>query len=96
MTKALDAFLELKALPETDDYRYLDPKLLRGDVSAPRAQTPFKEAVVFVVSGGNYIEYQNLVDYARAKGKGVVYGCTDLVNATQFVEQLSRLGQEIE
>lgn len=96
MTRVLDAFLELKALPETDDYRYLDPKLLRGDGGPPRGQAPFREAVVFVVGGGNYIEYQNLVDYARAKGKGVVYGSTELVNATQFVEQLSRLGQEIE
>uniref|UniRef100_A0A3B3Q357 Sec1 family domain-containing protein 1 n=1 Tax=Paramormyrops kingsleyae TaxID=1676925 RepID=A0A3B3Q357_9TELE len=60
---------------ETDDYRYFDPKMLRGR--------------------GNYIEYQNLVDYAKAKqGKRVLYGCSELFNAAQFVKQLSQLGQK--
>uniref|UniRef100_A0A8C2XHZ0 Sec1 family domain-containing protein 1 n=1 Tax=Cyclopterus lumpus TaxID=8103 RepID=A0A8C2XHZ0_CYCLU len=42
---------------ETDDYRYFDPKMLRG--------IAVFQAIVFVVGGGNYIEYQNLVDYAK-------------------------------
>uniref|UniRef100_A0A5F8G4T2 Sec1 family domain containing 1 n=1 Tax=Monodelphis domestica TaxID=13616 RepID=A0A5F8G4T2_MONDO len=60
---------------ETDDYRYFDPKMLRGS--------------------GNYIEYQNLVDYIKGKqGKHVLYGCSELFNATQFIKQLSLLGQK--
>jgi hypothetical protein len=31
----------------------------------PRAKTPFNDAIVFVVGGGNYIEYQNLLDNAK-------------------------------
>ena len=58
------------------------------------------QAVVFVVGGGNYIEYQNLMDYCASKsGKGsprrVIYGCTDLMNADQFLHQLSRLGDRL-
>lgn len=30
-----------------------------------RKNTPFKEAIVFTVGGGNYVEYQNLLDYAK-------------------------------
>ena len=30
-------------------------------------QTTFNDAIVFVVGGGNYIEYQNLTDYVKAK-----------------------------
>ncbi|CAB1331144.1 unnamed protein product, partial [Coregonus sp. 'balchen'] len=65
---------------ETDDYRYFDPKMLRGsESSTPRNKNPFQEAIVFVVGGGNYIEYQNLVDYTKAKpGKRVLYGCSEL------------------
>ena len=30
MTKVVDSLMELKSSPETDDYRYFDPKLLRA------------------------------------------------------------------
>ena len=30
------------------------------DDQVPRTKTPFADAVVFVVGGGNYIEHQNL------------------------------------
>ncbi|XP_023216749.1 sec1 family domain-containing protein 1-like [Centruroides sculpturatus] len=101
ITRIVDALMELKSLQETDDYRYFDPKLLRvtDSSSIPRNRSPFQDAIVFVVGGGNYIEYQNLVDYTKNKtgssNKRVVYGCTDLVNATQFLKQLSHLGMEI-
>uniref|UniRef100_A0A8C5CYW3 Sec1 family domain-containing protein 1 n=1 Tax=Gadus morhua TaxID=8049 RepID=A0A8C5CYW3_GADMO len=64
---------------ETDSYRYFDPKMLRG---SERYR-------------GNYIEYQNLVDYAKAKpGKKVLYGCSELFNSTQFIKQLVTLGNK--
>uniref|UniRef100_A0A668S737 Sec1 family domain containing 1 n=1 Tax=Oreochromis aureus TaxID=47969 RepID=A0A668S737_OREAU len=63
--------------------------------SIPRNKNPFQEAIVFVVGGGNFIEYQNLVDYTKSKqGKKVVYGCSELFNASQFIKQLSQLGQK--
>uniref|UniRef100_A0A8C9ZEY9 Sec1 family domain-containing protein 1 n=1 Tax=Sander lucioperca TaxID=283035 RepID=A0A8C9ZEY9_SANLU len=57
VTRILDNLMEMKSNPETDDYRYFDPKMLRGSERY--------HAIVFVVGGGNYIEYQNLVDYAK-------------------------------
>ena len=56
-----------------------------------------QESVVFVVGGGNYIEYQNLQDYAKSKGgtKRITYGCSDLINAAAFVDQLSQLGKDM-
>lgn len=96
VTRILDNLMEMKSNPETDDYRYFDPKMLRGSESSiPRNKNPFQEAIVFVVGGGNYIEYQNLVDYAKSKpGKKVVYGCSELFNSSQFIKQLSLLGQK--
>lgn len=60
--------MEQRALPEVEQYRYFDPKLLRppaADAAAVRSRVAFQEAIVFVVGGGNYIEYQNLVDYTK-------------------------------
>uniref|UniRef100_A0AAX7TCH3 Sec1 family domain-containing protein 1 n=1 Tax=Astatotilapia calliptera TaxID=8154 RepID=A0AAX7TCH3_ASTCA len=66
-----------------------------SESSIPRNKNPFQEAIVFVVGGGNYIEYQNLVDYTKSKqGKKIVYGCSELFNASQFIKQLSQLGQK--
>ncbi|XP_058018193.1 sec1 family domain-containing protein 1 isoform X2 [Ahaetulla prasina] len=95
-TRILDNLMEMKSNPETDDYRYFDPKMLRGsDSSVPRNKNPFQEAIVFVVGGGNYIEYQNLADYIKGKqGKHVLYGCSELFNAAEFLKQLSQLGQK--
>ncbi|XP_039597198.1 sec1 family domain-containing protein 1 isoform X2 [Polypterus senegalus] len=96
VTRILDNLMEMKSNPETDDYRYFDPKMLRGsESSVPRNKNPFQEAIIFVVGGGNYIEYQNLVDYVKGKpGKHVLYGCSELFNASQFLKQLSQLGQK--
>ncbi|CAB1335429.1 unnamed protein product [Coregonus sp. 'balchen'] len=96
VTRILDNLMEMKSNPETDDYRYFDPKMLRGSESSiPRNKNPFQEAIVFVVGGGNYIEYQNLVDYTKAKpGKRVLYGCSELFNAGQFIKQKTRVLME--
>lgn len=57
--------MECKSGSETNDYIYLDPKLLKRSDVVPKTRTPFQDAVVFIVGGGNYIEYQNLVDFIK-------------------------------
>ncbi|KJH53136.1 Sec1 family protein [Dictyocaulus viviparus] len=72
---------------------YLDPKVMhamsRDTSNAIRTrQTPPQDVILFVIGGGNYVEYQNLVDYGRSKGlQRVTYGCTELVNPRQFTDQ---------
>lgn len=56
--------MEFKNSQEMEEYHYLDPKQLKL-TDIPRNRSPFQDAVVFIVGGGNYIEYQNLVDYAK-------------------------------
>lgn len=96
VTRIVDSLVELKSSAEVDGYRYFDPKLARGADSGARNKTPYSEAIVFVVGGGNYIEYQNLMDYVKARsGKRISYGCSELFNASQFLKQLSHLGSEL-
>ncbi|XP_011313950.1 protein sly1 homolog [Fopius arisanus] len=99
VTKIVDELVESKQNSHTDDYYYLDPKQLKQVEQVPKNRTTFQDVIVFVVGGGNYIEYQNLVDYVRQKtgggaNKRVIYGSTTLVNARQFLKQLSHLSQE--
>ncbi|KII64715.1 Sec1 family domain-containing protein 1 [Thelohanellus kitauei] len=56
----------------------------------------FDEIVVFVVGGGCYTEYQDLMSIINKKhlaGKNIIYGCTEMMNATYFTEQLRNLGK---
>ena len=46
------------------------------------------------VGGGNYIEYQNLMDFAAQstdRERHIMYGVSELVNANEFITQLSHL-----
>lgn len=74
ITKIVDELMEIKQGQYNDDYCYFDPKILRGQDNIPRAKNPFQEAIVFVVGGGNYIEYQNLMDHANSKASLMASG----------------------
>ena len=50
---------------QVEDYYYLDPKQLKQVEQIPKNKTTFQDVIVFIVGGGNYIEYQNLVDYVK-------------------------------
>ncbi|KAI5359542.1 putative sec1-like protein [Septoria linicola] len=72
------------------------------DPAFSRMRQGFSEAIVFTVGGGSMDEYGNLQDWAKRSAstssamnrKKVVYGSTELVNATSFLQELSKLGQE--
>lgn len=98
-TRIVDELIEMRQTTQTNDYCYLDPKQVKIVEQAPKTKTEFHEAIVFVVGGGNYIEYQNLMDYVKQKTSGgmnkkIIYGSTTLINAKQFLEQLSLLSQD--
>ncbi|XP_055339412.1 sec1 family domain-containing protein 1-like [Paramacrobiotus metropolitanus] len=99
ITRIVDALLERKSLPEVEDYQYLDPKAIRAPDPSTLAKNRqnFPEAFVFVVGGGSFVEYQNLVDYknkSQSTAKRITYGCTELMNASIFLNQLSALGKQ--
>uniref|UniRef100_A0A915E300 Uncharacterized protein n=1 Tax=Ditylenchus dipsaci TaxID=166011 RepID=A0A915E300_9BILA len=69
---------------ETDEFRYFDPKLLQNSLKDPiraRAGQLAMDVIVFVVGGGNYVEYQNVHEYGKSKGiQRITYGCTEMAN----------------
>ena len=55
--------------------------------------------VVFMLGGGCYAEYQNLLEAAAAKtaagtSRSVIYGSTEMFNAEGFLTQLAKLGKK--
>jgi hypothetical protein len=85
--------------PNEDDFRYFDPKLLHSsnkDATRSRGGQLAMDVIVFVIGGGNYVEYQNLQDFAKSKGiQRMTYGCTEILTPKQFIEQLQQLGQHL-
>lgn len=65
VTKIVDELMEMRQSNEVEDYYYLDPKQLKRVEQTPKNRTTFQDVIVFIVGGGNYIEYQNLVDYVK-------------------------------
>ncbi|VDM16195.1 unnamed protein product [Hydatigera taeniaeformis] len=64
-TQIVSQLVENKS--DMEDYSYFDPKLhKRGAASIPRAKQPFYDVYVFVVGGGTYTEYHNLLQWSRS------------------------------
>ncbi|CDK27764.1 unnamed protein product [Kuraishia capsulata CBS 1993] len=83
----------------TDEYLYFDPRLTRGVHSKPPKRQSYNESIVFVVGGGNYLEYQNLQEWANGTGvtpssKLVVYGSTSVLTAEDFLDECGELGAQ--
>ncbi|KAK9822559.1 hypothetical protein WJX74_004630 [Apatococcus lobatus] len=93
VTLALDTIMEGRALPENDPFMTFDPKAAPG--RAGRGSGPAREAIVFMIGGGNYIEYDSLQAWAQRSqpAKSIVYGSTDLPTGEIFVKQLADLGR---
>lgn len=94
VTVAVDALMTGKQGPEVETFDFIDPKLPPGQDPGDRAKQPFKEAIVFMIGGGNYQEREALKAWAAKSTppKNVVYGATDMLNGEEVVEQLAELG----
>ncbi|KAI8048060.1 Sec1-like protein [Gilbertella persicaria] len=81
---------------KANDYLYFDPKASKNSKSQRQHKVAFQEAIVFVVGGGNYLEYQNLQELASQNNskKKIVYGSTDILSPQEFLDQLATLGRE--
>jgi hypothetical protein len=95
VTRLVDALMAGKESAEADRFVYFDPKQAKAKAGRARLTTGYKEAVVFVLGGGCYAEYQNMQDYVkRTSANSVIYGCTELCSPEHFMEQLTQLGEQ--
>lgn len=62
---ALSSLTGSTSTPE-DDYLFFNPKASKARVMKS-GKVSYQEVIVFVVGGGNYLEYQNLQELARVR-----------------------------
>ena len=92
----MEALSEGKAgSPEHDTYAVFDPKAPAGRAGLERAKGPFREVVVFMIGGGNYLERETLTTWGAKlqPPRQVVYGATDLLSPEEFISQLAEVGK---
>jgi len=98
LTRAVESLMEAKPTPETDSYLVFDPRAPKGSAGIGSvAKGPFKEAIVFMIGGGNYLEYGGLQEFAQRQQpiKTIIYGATDVLSGREFLEQLAVLGRKM-
>ncbi|EYU35616.1 hypothetical protein MIMGU_mgv1a002311mg [Erythranthe guttata] len=97
LTRTVDALMEGKPNPEIDSYLIFDPRAPKSTAGQSHMKGPFKEAIVFMVGGGNYVEYGSLQElvHRQQPAKHVIYGTTEILSGDEFVEQLALLGQKM-
>jgi hypothetical protein len=98
ITQIVDSLME-GSLQGVEDYLTFDPKAskITHIPNTPATSTAkraiFSEAIVFVIGGGNYQEFHNLMDYSQKSNliaKNILYGATELLSASQFINELER------
>lgn len=96
ITRAVEALSEGRQGTGTENFLVLDPKAQKGSVSADHVAGPFRDVVVFMIGGGNYLEYLSLQAFANQSSpkKNIIYGTTELVSGLGFLDQLRQLGQK--
>lgn len=91
VSKLIDSFLSPKiASPEILKY---DPKSIKTNKQPSWVDGEFDDIVVFMVGGGTYNEYDNLSKYFRSRHPNLrlTFGATEVLNASEFISQLSKL-----
>ncbi|KAK3010817.1 hypothetical protein RJ639_011501 [Escallonia herrerae] len=99
LSRTVEALMEGKPNPEIESYLVFDPRAPKSSSgsSSSHLKGPFKEAIVFMVGGGNYVEYGSLQELAHRQQpvKHIIYGTTEILTGGEFVEQLALLGQKM-
>lgn len=99
LSRTVEALMEGKPNPEIDSYLVFDPRAPKSSSgsSSSHLKGPFKEAIVFMIGGGNYVEYGSLQELAHRQQpiKHIIYGTTEILTGGEFVEQLSILGKKM-
>lgn len=94
--------LENKIDNAENGFLYYDPKLGSHVIpAAQRTQQQINSGILFVIGGGCYSEYQQLMSYCKADKSNVlqginsskkqvkkfIYGSTEMLNPKEFMDQ---------
>ena len=100
LTRVMEAIMDpttasTASLQATDDYVFLDPRAPRASNIKPKRMT-FSTGSAFIVGGGSYVEYTNLMEWTSRVGTSVAsrkvsYGSTEIMEPVEFLSILRYL-----
>ncbi|KAJ3672339.1 hypothetical protein LUZ60_007060 [Juncus effusus] len=73
LTRTVDALMDSKPGTDIESYLLLDPRAPRAGAGAV-FKGPFREAIVFMIGGGNYVEYRSLMELVQESQDGQARG----------------------
>jgi len=97
VSRVVDNLSEGRPCAEADNFCTIDPRAKATDLVDVRG-TKYSDVFVFVLGGGCYAEFYNLQELQKLSAEAgntlrqVGYGCTELLSADSFLEQLTALG----
>jgi sec1 family domain-containing protein 1 len=99
LTRVVEAIMDpttasTMSLQATDDYLFLDPRAPRSSHIKSKRMA-FSTGTAFVVGGGSYVEYTNLMEWASRGtstiNQRVTYGSTEIIEPVEFLNILRHL-----
>ncbi|OAF69302.1 SEC1 family transport protein SLY1, partial [Intoshia linei] len=96
LTKIVDSLLSSKN--KNSCFGFIDTN---NENSQPRSPSDIhlqpKDIFIFVCGGGNYAEYNNMVEYAKNKSSvnKLTYMCSEMIKPSNFLQTLQKLGSEL-
>ncbi|KAL7719343.1 Sec1 family protein [Entamoeba marina] len=91
VTVLVDTMTECKNSQLEQEYNYYDPRTSIENVLDNRRTIQFKDSIVFVVGGGNYTEYHNIIQYSERTGKRILYGATEMIGGDDLLKQINQI-----
>jgi sec1 family domain-containing protein 1 len=77
-----------------DTFLVIDPRKEAGKSGADGQHVSARDAIVFMIGGGNYLERERLAQWALqcSPRRNVIYSATEMLTGEQFCAQLALLG----
>eukprot|EP00190_Bangiopsis_sp_CCMP1999_P002440 CAMPEP_0198733190 /NCGR_PEP_ID=MMETSP1475-20131203/43559_1 /TAXON_ID= ORGANISM="Unidentified sp., Strain CCMP1999" /NCGR_SAMPLE_ID=MMETSP1475 /ASSEMBLY_ACC=CAM_ASM_001111 /LENGTH=570 /DNA_ID=CAMNT_0044496445 /DNA_START=81 /DNA_END=1790 /DNA_ORIENTATION=+ len=89
ISKTMNALMDHRGSSVENGFTYLDAKLRDGTENfSGREGRAYSDGIVFVVGGGNYIEYENVIEHCESRN--VIYGSTSLLTGEEFLQDFAR------
>jgi len=95
VTQLVDAVVFHKKNSQVSTFLSLDPKQTNKNGASASRTTPYSECLVFIVGGGNYVEYENIVHYGKESGRRIIYGTTEMLSPEDFLKQVEVIGKKM-
>ncbi|EMD49779.1 vacuolar protein sorting-associated protein, putative [Entamoeba histolytica HM-3:IMSS] len=89
-TIVVDTLSNAKGTDLEKEFNYFDP-IKSEEPFIPEKRHKHTDVILFMLGGGNYMEYTNICQFAKKSNKRIIYATTEMLNGTELLHQISRI-----